>query len=80
MPESYSKKRKKKRKRKRKYNNKQRAETINKNLPKEKAISNRKRDLGEAPMSMSCLKSSGLLMEAMHPIIPDMECPTKIKD
>lgn len=52
MLESYSKKRKrkrKKRKEKRKYNNKQRElareEMINKNFPKEKAISNRKRDV-----------------------------------
>ena len=33
--------------------------------------------LGEDPMSMSRLKSSGLLMEAMHPIIPDIEWPIK---
>lgn len=36
--------------------------------------------LGEAPMRMRVLKRSGLLMEAMHPIIPDMEWPTKTVD
>lgn len=29
---------------------------------------------------MSLLKRSGLLTEAMHPIMPDMECPTKTED
>ena len=36
--------------------------------------------LGEAATSMSLLNSSGLLMEAMHPIIPDIEWPTKTED
>ncbi|KAK7841700.1 hypothetical protein CFP56_015065 [Quercus suber] len=36
--------------------------------------------LGEAPTSISLLKSSGLLMEAMQPIIPDIEWPTKTTD
>jgi len=36
--------------------------------------------LGDAPTSMSLLKRSGLLMEAMHPIIPDMEWPTRTDD
>lgn len=37
-------------------------------------------DLGEAPTSTSLVKRSGLLREAIHPIIPDIECPTNTVD
>lgn len=35
--------------------------------------------LGDAAMRMSFLKTDGLSIEAMHPIMPDIECPTYVQ-